>query len=203
MSELKIEYYAGLFDGEGYIQVARQSKGSMNMGKRVTLALRTGISMCDPAPLVHLASDFGGRIYTQERPNPKHRTLYAWLVTSKSAHRFLLAIQPFCIVKKPQIDLAIQFAELVEKNSKKFHKVSDEEYAVRLQIKNRLHELKRISVYGAFGDIGANSGNGENPNPELTRRKSLKCVETIYPGQSEFSERQEIVHSSRNSERLG
>ena len=201
---MKIEYYAGLFDGEGYVQVARQSRGSMNKGKRVILALRTGISVCDPAPLVHLMSDFGGRIYTHRRLSERHRTLYAWLVTSKSAHKFLVAIQPFSIIKRPQIDLAIQFAELVERSVKKFHRVSDEEYAVRLHIRNRLHELKKISVYGAFGDIGANSGNGVIPNPELNRRQSLKCVETIYPGQDSNEEsRQEIVRSSRKIERLG
>ena len=152
--------------------------------------------MCDPAPLRFLMSDFGGRIYTGKRMNPKHRVLYHWLVTSKTAHAFLCSIQPYCIVKKPQIDLAIQFAERVAKNTK-YKRVSDFEYAIRLQIRERLHELKKVTVYGEPADIGANSGNGEIPNPELTRRQSLKCVETIHPGQGTFTvSRQEIVHSS-------
>jgi hypothetical protein len=105
-----LAYLAGLFDGEGYVRIDNHfhQKNSGN----IRYTVNAGVAMTY-MPAVRLFHDRWGGVFKGEncfkRANPKNRTIFRWAVTSLKAEAFLLEIQPFSLVKREQIDLAIAF----------------------------------------------------------------------------------------------
>ena len=109
MEKLSYEYLAGLFDGEGCIRI-QKNKWSISCINPV-YSLRLTINMTDKTVINTIHSMFGGCLNVSKRPNPKHHTMYNWIIGSKMSYKFLQKIEPFCIVKKEQIKIALQFQE--------------------------------------------------------------------------------------------
>ena len=96
-------YIAGLFDGEGCVNIA---------SVRSKLYLRLYIVNCIRECLEFVQSHFGGNIYVRNRPT---RTQYSLVLHGYEAKRMLEALLPYLIVKHPQAELAIAFQGLVSK----------------------------------------------------------------------------------------
>jgi hypothetical protein len=101
--KLSSEYVAGFFDGEGCVNLTVK-------GRARQVALRVMVVNTEPMILALLHAQYGGRI-----PKPRQVGKETWkffgvlVLTDYAAIRFLEDIAPFVILKKPQIELALEF----------------------------------------------------------------------------------------------
>jgi len=113
----RLAYIAGLFDGEGYIRIAKDIyRIKLRLRRNPTYSVRIGISMCNPYAIKYIFDNFDGSIHKMRssRAKPNHRTLYGWIATSKKAYAFLTAIRPWLIVKAEEADIAIEFQKHID-----------------------------------------------------------------------------------------
>ena len=137
-------YAAGFFDGEGYVDIykATLSKAS----KSPSLMLRVVISQKDGKVMNWLTEHFGGYVQLSRRNGTY---IYRWDVRSQAAKRFLLQILPYTLVKREQVELAIEYENRKgnyldnQKGSQGFNKLSDEEIKWRLELREKLKKLKK------------------------------------------------------------
>jgi hypothetical protein len=144
IDNIDIAYAAGIFDGEGYVDIysASLSKAS----KSPSFMLRVVISQKDGKIMNWLKDRFEGSVRCEKRQD---NYIYRWDIRSQAAQRFLTLIYPFIIIKKEQIQLALKFEERkgkylsTLKGSQGFRKLSDEEIKWRIEMKENLKKLKK------------------------------------------------------------
>ena len=147
MNITNIAYVAGLFDGEGYVDI--YSASTSKASKSPSLMLRVIISQKDGSVMTWLEKNFGGYVRMERR---KESWIYRWDIRSQQAKKFLESILPFLIIKTEQVKLAIEFEEVKGKyletlqGSQGFRKLTKNEIGKRMEIKNRLKQAKR--TYG-------------------------------------------------------
>lgn len=107
---MNLQYVAGLFDGEGYVRISRWEKPN---SIHIRYALVAGINMTYRPIIEMLHADFDGGLHSNryDLRNPKQRCGFCWVVGSQLAASFLRKIQPYVLVKKDQIDLALEFQD--------------------------------------------------------------------------------------------
>ena len=79
----KLIYFAGLFDGEGTVNVAQYWKPNKKVNKRC----------CDT---------FGGNL--KEKPRKEHKMQYRWRRVFRDAYEIAKAIHPFAKTKKKDLE---------------------------------------------------------------------------------------------------
>jgi len=95
-------YVAGLFDGEGCIHVQKNCQ------------MKVYLTQKDPEILYLLKKQYGGRVYTKQDGNENYTAQWQ-LCPKKDMESFLKAIQPHSIIKRSQIELALQMFPLYRK----------------------------------------------------------------------------------------
>jgi hypothetical protein len=98
-----LAWCAGFFDGEGTIVIPRMiDRRSPIIKERYTLGVM--IYQTEREPLDEIAVEFKGSI-------SKLKTrVFSLHMSSRQAREFLSAIRPYCRVKGPEIDIALEFA---------------------------------------------------------------------------------------------
>ena len=152
---IDINYVAGLFDGEGFVRIERQTFASKHTkwhdsrvnfyptqkAGHIRFVVYAGINMTDPRSVRLVYERFGGYFKSPRKPSkPTHRPLHAWIVASRFAYRFLVEVMPYLIIKREEADLAIEFQEhIMNRGGSKRHCgwMSEEEIAYR----NRCHDV--------------------------------------------------------------
>ena len=106
VEEWKIAYFAGIIDGEGSIIIAKQAirKGRKNH----TYSLRICVVNSNKILLEWLRSNFGGSIHPLINKKTG-KTYYQWIVGQGDTYNLLQKIDPYTVIKKDQVDLAIEF----------------------------------------------------------------------------------------------
>jgi hypothetical protein len=167
MEITNIAYVAGLFDGEGYVDI--YSASTSKASKSISLMLRVVISQKDGAIMNWLENNFGGHVRMEKR---KENWIYRWDIRSQAAKQFLQLILPFLKIKTEQVKMAIEFEEVkgkyleTLKGHQGFRKLTKNEIGKRLEIKNRLKNAKHTySFYMKTIHISA---------PTTTKRKDSK-----------------------------
>lgn len=91
-------YLAGLFDGEGSINVSRGT-------------IRLRINMTSEETLRHLEATFGGKLHRRPAPaSPRHKQQWTWSVERQADMRFMLnRLLPLLVTKRRQADLALHY----------------------------------------------------------------------------------------------
>lgn len=136
-------YAAGLFDGEGCVQVYLQGKG------RTQLLIALSVSGTDFRPLEWLQERWGGRIQVyDEGTGPRsdgssRRPLGTWRVRSHRARDFANDIYPFLVVKRDQLELWFEALDLTRQRGGRQLALTEEERAAREDVASRVKELKR------------------------------------------------------------
>jgi hypothetical protein len=97
-------YFAGFFDGEGYVGIARNSKKQF--------VLECSVTNTDYRPLAAMAEIYGGKIILLPRRKPQHKQAWRWSCQSKVAECFLRKIYTHTIVKRERIEIALEFRKL-------------------------------------------------------------------------------------------
>lgn len=206
--EVRVAYYAGLFDGEGCVFVKRKrDRGAEHWW---SLQVEASINLIDPTSLIQLHKDFGGQFRRDQKIRViGRRHLYTWKVVSCDVVPFLRALLPYSVMKREQIELALQLQARISGKMGCFprrlwkklgHSMSGDEWAIRLSLARRICDLKWKEFLPAMHGIAAKSGDGANPNPEPSEPDlftGLACVETMGR-RPLLPSGQEIVHSSRN-----
>jgi hypothetical protein len=98
-----ILWVAGLFEGEGHIQV-----------RNPPLKIRVSMHMTDRDVLERTQDFFGGKIYVTKRRKEHHKKSWLWsIVNNSDAVDFLVAIRPHLLERRAKAaDLAIvRYAE--------------------------------------------------------------------------------------------
>jgi len=107
-TEVELAYAAGIVDGEGYIAIVKQPR--TNHGGYL---LKVVVSNTDIKLMEWFILHFGGKLGEQEhRANPNWKVAYIWSLYGLEAANFLKLIQPFMLLKSPQVDLVLEFASL-------------------------------------------------------------------------------------------
>lgn len=106
---LSKEYIAGLFDGEGCVNITIS-------GKNRQATLRVMIVNTNRSILELVQSQYGGQIYEMYGPrtHPKWKQSWQLRLFRSYALNLLKDIRPFVYIKTNQIELAIMFEEFMD-----------------------------------------------------------------------------------------
>src|SRR5690348_6220371 len=150
-------YMAGLFDGEGCIGIYERSvKHSGTGAVSPYIGLVMTVSNTHKEVIRHIKERCGGVVgfsmrYPRKRDGSLRRTLYRWSAQSKEAPHILRQIFPYLIVKRDQAALALEFAELVDREKRRSSRgrggnlpFTPEQIAIRRDFVRRMHELKLL-----------------------------------------------------------
>jgi len=137
MEEVDKAWSAGFLDGEGHISLVAQRRfpGSYSL---VVAAYNT-----NKAPIDKLVDLFGGNILLRDSLHPREAPWWRWALYGRKAYGFLLEIEPYCIEKAPQIELAKEFYEVFTRHPNKWHPLTDVEKERRQKIHAKFKELNR------------------------------------------------------------
>lgn len=100
------EYFAGLFDGEGYLNIRPKQTELKNFQARM------GISMTNKKVIQAIQETYGGNLRVQKPRKENYLEQYVWDIYGKKAKNIIENIFPFLIVKKDVASLFIQFINL-------------------------------------------------------------------------------------------
>ena len=145
-TKLFLAWAAGFFDGEGCVIVEISKEKKCRHGFRTYLhATVTQTSL--PCLELYL-KEFGGSIKTSDCRTPNGRrwaVQYTWVVRNENAANFLRAIQPYTIVKREQVNVALRYP-LTAPNGKKYGRASnpipDDVQDYRVAIAHELRDIR-------------------------------------------------------------
>lgn len=129
--EVSSAYFAGFFDGEGYIGLLKRQRG-----KYTEYFVQLSIGQNDGAVMDWIKENFGGNVYLVKRDGS-----FYWTSSNRKALAILKRILPYLKYKKPQAELAIDFFEGREKRAQT---ISPKEKARREDIYLKLKASKKV-----------------------------------------------------------
>ncbi len=126
-TQTELAYAAGLFDGEGCINIYHhraREEGPLYEVLRITVA------MTSRTTVEWLGATFGGPIHSKPS-TPKHRELWVWALNAKKAGRFLQLIRPYLKTKATECWLALEYLSQRTLYGGKRKGLPEEELALR------------------------------------------------------------------------
>lgn len=113
LTEGQIGYFAGFFDGEGWLSIVPRKSARRGVTYHYH-TLMAGAGQCDPRPIELLKKTFGGSISCSKIKCNTHgvangNAFFSWQVHSKNAAAFLETIRPYLIHKQEQCDIALSW----------------------------------------------------------------------------------------------
>lgn len=173
-------YAAGLFDGEGCVDIYNASTSKAS--KSPSFMLRVNITQKDGLIMNWLQDNFGGNVQLSKRPTTY---IYRWDIRSQAAVRFLTYILPFVKIKKKQVELALEFEGAkgkyweTLKGHQGFRQLSAKEIEYRIAIKERLKKMKREYIlYTKNGAPTTTKRKDASDNGELQYKGNLVTNDT-------------------------
>lgn len=138
------QWLAGFFDGEGSVSICRcvgkpytgPRCGKNDYPRAIRHYLTVNITQKTTPIINYLHTTYGGYV---AKPSIKS-SCYKWRVTTHPAYSFLSIIQPYSIVKKKQILLALAFREFTNEHG---HVLSNEVIRKREEIRNAIMAANR------------------------------------------------------------
>lgn len=141
-------YAAGLFDGEGCVQLYMGNPASRG---RNCFKTYLSISGVDLRPLDWLVERYNGGITLYEGDSrslsdgSRRRTLGTWAVGGSDAEQFAHVILPFVLVKREQLDLWLVARSMLRvKGFQQNGGLAEDEVAERRAMVAHMKELKRV-----------------------------------------------------------
>lgn len=131
--ELHLAYFAGIFDGEGWVSITRTRPYGRHVTPRYSLYI--GVANTYLPVLEAMKLLFGGSLGKTAKVNLQ---CYAWRLTSHNAVRFLEALLPYLRIKRMQAEIGIEYMSVVSDGRGRFTRLTDEELAVREVFRLRL-----------------------------------------------------------------
>lgn len=145
--DLLLAWVAGFFDGEGCVIVELSNMPACNRGKRTSL--HATLTQTSTECLELVKQRFGGNVKVSDvrKENTRRWAVqYTWVVRNENALKFFAEILPYLVVKRSQVELALQYPMYAE-NGKKFGNASnpipDNVWEKRLEIRAGLQEIRQ------------------------------------------------------------
>lgn len=141
-------YAAGLFDGEGYVRIATWEKPR---SIHVRYQVIAGIGVTYYPVVEALQKTYGGSINQNRHDlrNQKNRIQFTWHIASQTAASFFRRVLPHLIIKREQVELALQMQDSIDKyrhqlgHAHKLHPDRDRIFAERAGIAAQIRALKK------------------------------------------------------------
>ena len=141
-----IVWAAGFFDGEGSVFV--EISKNKNTRRRVRNLLTASVTQTSTPCLNLFKQCFGGNITPITKSRRQHMNnsvCFVWRVRSKDAIAFLEVIAPYVVVKKEQVELALQYP-LTSADGRKYagpyNPLPDEVHNRRMEIGQKLRDIR-------------------------------------------------------------
>ena len=141
-----IVWAAGFFDGEGSVFV--EISKNKNTRRRVRNLLTASVTQTSTPCLNLFKQCFGGNITPitkSRRSHMNNSVCFVWRVRSKDAIAFLEVIAPYVVVKKEQVELALQYP-LTSADGRKYagpyNPLPDEVHNRRMEIGQKLRDIR-------------------------------------------------------------
>lgn len=138
MIDMDLVYFAGLFDGEGCININHHKPQNGKKTEQHTLRCHLGMS-CENL-VRSLGAKFGGSI--KYRPihlkNPKWKDQWVWTIESNQARDWLKLMLPYLRLKNREAEVAIEFQDMRQGNRGRIRVPQSE-----LDNRQRYYELLR------------------------------------------------------------
>ena len=138
-----VVWSAGFYDGEGCILVTSNPT-------KTRFTLVSSVAQQDPEPLRRLKKRFGGGVNTDigasigySRKNG-NALIWRWKVSGANAYDFFLAIEPYSITKRSQLQLALTWP--TPHTSYRGGSVPAEIFQRREQIMYELREIRKANT---------------------------------------------------------
>ena len=169
INENILAYTAGVFDADGCVAIdKRPPKGPQKTPKYTAVF---SIQMAERPTIDFIAKHFGLKVYFRDlknvnyKDNKARKSAYRVQCGAQKAADFLRAILPYVQGKKEQVQLCLDFCELVKGRGGK--RLSDEELGVREFYYKKLRQLKTRD-FSTFNDYPEReysqaAGNGTHP----------------------------------------
>lgn len=120
--ELSKEWLAGFFDGEGCISLWRRKNNK-------DYQLGIDIAQVEGNILMLIASIYGGKVRKSKK------NVHQWTLRKKNLQiKFLIDIESFLILKKPQAKMALIYLSTVDRKHNRFCRISDETLKMRNEV---------------------------------------------------------------------
>lgn len=137
---IDLSYIAGLFDGEGCVNIEKNKASDMLSGFRYQL--KTTIQIREAWILEELKNIFGGSLIYYKDSFEKHSPTGRWRLTDKKAGLFLKIILPYLRLKKEQAIVGIEFRKSKESFKHGYaKKISIEQEEIQVRCYNIMREL--------------------------------------------------------------
>lgn len=138
-------YAAGLFDGEGCVQLYMRKTGRPNGRKDHAFRCALSLSSTSMDPLFWLQERYEGTIDIDQRTTDgSKKPLGRWIVFSEMADRFAADISPYLIIKRAQLDLWMAAREMMYRRGYMPGGLPQEEIDARREMVYRMKELKNL-----------------------------------------------------------
>ena len=139
------QYIAGFFDGEGCVTWVRSRPEYRTMS--VTIVQKK------PEILYLIQKKYGGKIYFKK---DKSHCAYWRICRVIDIRNFLSKIKPYCVVKLPDVIIALEYVNNQIPCSMRFRGLSKEETEKRQSLYNKFQEEVRgkipLEIKGYIGD---------------------------------------------------
>lgn len=114
---MKKSYIAGFIDGEGCIGIYNRGRKGYTNNPYISVELK--VSNTNQKPLKKIKKKYGGTIYCRKRKNGfGTMPIYEYTLVGKSLTKLLKDIEPFVIIKKPQVKKALKARQILELSRK-------------------------------------------------------------------------------------
>lgn len=143
---MKIEpqYLAGFVDGEGTLVFRVNTRKGGKRRTRISAAL--SIHHTHLPVLRAISECWGGSIYPHKSTSYKGAK-QGWMIhwqTQDGMLKVLTAIQPYLIVKKPEVDYFMLEYVPTMKSEERPYRMTDEQYAKRFEVRDVLTKFKQV-----------------------------------------------------------
>src|ERR1041385_6851821 len=112
MEQHEWAYLAGLFDGEGCVQIIQQKPKGSNVSGSYYLYI--GIRNTDTAIVKWIHSKIGGNLQDSKSYQENRSRSWWWNLHCHAAYEFLKSVRPFLHIKAEEADIAMKFQEEME-----------------------------------------------------------------------------------------
>lgn len=145
-TEIDYAWAAGLIDGEGCIFIAKKNPRSdrKNGAKTPNYVVAVKVAMCHEETIQRLYEIFQtGSLHKFEHTEEKLSTSYIWVSQAKTVRGILEKIAPYCITKREEIIVALEFLDLPKWYGGQFRGVKTTEHQQReYEIWDKMRRLK-------------------------------------------------------------
>ncbi|MFQ6077511.1 MAG: hypothetical protein ACE5Z5_15510, partial [Candidatus Bathyarchaeia archaeon] len=140
---MELAYFAGLFDGEGSIQITKETHRD-DHHRNPVYCLRIDLSLIHRSPILRLKGFFKAGWISRRVHNYKGRVVWYWGAKGEQACRVLEALLPYLHIKKPQAEIGIAFhrGKTVPRN----RRLNGEDLHFREMMRETLREERAILV---------------------------------------------------------